>query len=228
MAKDPAFLFYPGDWLGGTQSFTRAHKGAYMDLLMAQHSEGHMSEVEIHHILGNDDFKEMWPKLKKKFIQDSNGLFFNEKLENEILKRKKFTESRKKNLSHMDNHMNARMENGIYNSNNLTNSHEVYNSEEFEIFWNLYDKKVGDKIKLEKKWHSLKPGERTAAMLHIPKYKLSQPDKKYRKNPQTYLNNKSWNDEIIENGTHIQTANTDHSNAKQGTSKARIEAARNF
>ncbi|MHA2039809.1 MAG: hypothetical protein ACW98X_25615, partial [Promethearchaeota archaeon] len=42
MAKDPAFLFYPGDWLGGTMLFSRAHKGAYMDLLMAQFNNGHM------------------------------------------------------------------------------------------------------------------------------------------------------------------------------------------
>ena len=35
-------------------------------------------------------------------------------------------------------------------------------------------------------------------MEHIPKYKQAQPDKKFRKNPETFLNNKSWNDEIIE------------------------------
>ena len=34
-------------------------------------------------------------------------------------------------------------------------------------------------------------------MNHLPLYKKSQPNKKYRKDPGTYLNNKSWNDEII-------------------------------
>ena len=34
-------------------------------------------------------------------------------------------------------------------------------------------------------------------MNHLPLYKKSQPNKKYRKDPATYLNNKSWNDEII-------------------------------
>ena len=33
--------------------------------------------------------------------------------------------------------------------------------------------------------------------IHVPKYVLSTPDKKYRKAPTTYLNNKSFNDEII-------------------------------
>lgn len=71
----------------------------------------------------------------------------------------------------------------------------------FDIFWNLYDKKVGDKDKLKKKWESLNDDERQKAISHIPKYKESQPDKKFRKDPSTYLNNKSFNDEIISQST---------------------------
>jgi hypothetical protein len=67
----------------------------------------------------------------------------------------------------------------------------------FDSFWDLYDKKVGDKEKLKLKWEKLTDDERLKAMEHIPKYKNSQPDKKFRKDPQTYLNNKSFNDEII-------------------------------
>jgi len=99
MAKDPAFLFYPGDWMGGTATFTRSHKGAYMDLLMAQFNYGHMSLQDIKNIL-NADFEEMWEsKLKFKFILDENGLYYNERLEFEKEKRRKFTESRGKNLN---------------------------------------------------------------------------------------------------------------------------------
>lgn len=36
MAKDPAFLFYPGDWLGGTMGMSLTQKGAYFHLLMVQ------------------------------------------------------------------------------------------------------------------------------------------------------------------------------------------------
>ncbi len=72
----------------------------------------------------------------------------------------------------------------------------------FEKFWDDYDKKVGSIEKLTKKWDKLKPKDRLAIKEHIPKYKLAQPKKQYRKNPETYLNNQSWNDEIIigENG----------------------------
>jgi hypothetical protein len=34
-------------------------------------------------------------------------------------------------------------------------------------------------------------------MAYIPRYKLHQPDKQYRKNPATFLYQRSWEDEII-------------------------------
>ena len=34
MSKDPAFLFYPNDYLGGTMGMTFEMKGAYIDLLI--------------------------------------------------------------------------------------------------------------------------------------------------------------------------------------------------
>lgn len=67
----------------------------------------------------------------------------------------------------------------------------------FEEFWNFYDKKVGDKTKIKKKWEKLKDSDRIEIINYIPKYKLSEPNKKFRKNPDTFFNNKSWNDEII-------------------------------
>lgn len=67
----------------------------------------------------------------------------------------------------------------------------------FEEFWNLYDKKTGEKKKLTKKWLALTDEEREAIMNYIPKYIACQPDKQFRKNPETFLNNKSWNDELI-------------------------------
>lgn len=67
----------------------------------------------------------------------------------------------------------------------------------FDEFWNLYDKKVGKKDALIKKWLKLSDLERELAMRYIPEYKKCQPDKKFRKNPETFLNQKSWNDELI-------------------------------
>ena len=67
----------------------------------------------------------------------------------------------------------------------------------FGDFWNLYEKKRGNAAKLEAKWNRLKDDERQAIMDYIPKYKQAQPDKQYRKDPATFLNNRAWEDEII-------------------------------
>jgi len=71
----------------------------------------------------------------------------------------------------------------------------------FNDFWLLYDKKVGERKKLEKKWISLTNQDRIDIINHIPLYKSAQPEKKFRKDPQTFLNNKSWLDEIIPSKT---------------------------
>lgn len=68
---------------------------------------------------------------------------------------------------------------------------------DFDSFWSAYDKKVGDKEKLKKKWQALTDSEREAVMNYIPNYILARPDKQFRKDPATFLNNKSWNDEIV-------------------------------
>ena len=67
----------------------------------------------------------------------------------------------------------------------------------FDVFWDLYDKKVGDKERLKKKWDNLSLNIQNQILDYIPKYIESQPDKKYRKNPETFFNQKSWEDEII-------------------------------
>lgn len=66
----------------------------------------------------------------------------------------------------------------------------------FNIFWNLYEKKVG-RPKCEKLWSKLTLKEREECIAYIPLYKQAQPEKQYRKNPETFLRNKSWNDELI-------------------------------
>lgn len=74
---------------------------------------------------------------------------------------------------------------------------EVKDEYTFDRAWNLYEKKVGCKSKLEKKWNSMSKKDRKAAIEYIPLYVLSQPDKQYRKNFLTFLNQRGWEDELI-------------------------------
>lgn len=66
----------------------------------------------------------------------------------------------------------------------------------FLIFWELYDKKTSYG-KCLTKWKNLTNKDRNLILQNVEEYVKSTPNKLYRKNPETYLNNKSWNDEII-------------------------------
>ena len=92
----------------------------------------------------------------------------------------------------------------------------------FDNIWNLYDKKVGCKDKLRKKWNSMSKADRKAATEYVPLYVIATEDKKYRKNFQTFLNQRGWEDEII--GTPQQpTANEHPSEISQLIAKTKVE-----
>lgn len=65
----------------------------------------------------------------------------------------------------------------------------------FEKFWGLYDKKQ-DREKCYKIFSKLAKTEIEKIFEKLPLYISSTPDKQYRKNPQTWLNGKCWNDEV--------------------------------
>ena len=75
---------------------------------------------------------------------------------------------------------------------------ELQEDENFQRFWNLYNKKTG-KITCLKKWSKLTAQEQNAIIDHLPKYVNATPNTKYRKNPLTYLNNRTWEDEELPN-----------------------------
>ena len=66
----------------------------------------------------------------------------------------------------------------------------------FDEWWDKYDKKI-NKDKAISKWNILTIEEKQLALKIVESYVDSTPDKTFRKDPTTYLNNKSFNDEII-------------------------------
>ena len=116
MSKDPAFLFYPNDWLGETMGMTFEQKGAYLELLMLQFNRGHMPLPLIHQVVG-----ELWEAVKEHFEADEEGRYYNLRLEEEVQRRRTYCASRRKNMQgsqtgevhmpgHMTTHMHAHME----------------------------------------------------------------------------------------------------------------------
>jgi uncharacterized protein YdaU (DUF1376 family) len=143
MSKDPAFLFYPNDFMGGTMGMSFEEKGAYIELLVLQFNRGHMTTDMVGRTVG-----QLWGQLKDKFTVDDQGLFYNERLDLEMNKRKTFIDSRKNNLSgknqyskeeevngHMDGQVTSLTEDVNRNVNKIDN---VIN-EEVE---NLYNEVV--------------------------------------------------------------------------------------
>lgn len=100
MSNDPAFLFYTGDFTTGTQFFSDEQVGIYIRLLMAQHQHGHLSDKQVKMICKSHDEDVML-----KFEKDSEGKFFNKRLEDEIFKRKSYSKSRSENKKGKTKHM---------------------------------------------------------------------------------------------------------------------------
>lgn len=65
----------------------------------------------------------------------------------------------------------------------------------FDMFWNLYDKKV-DFARCEKAFLNLTLEQMGKAVKSVKNYVESTPDKKYRKNPLTWINNRGWESEV--------------------------------
>lgn len=92
MAKDPAFLFYSDRFISGVQTMSFEDRGKYITLLALMHQQGRLDEETICFLVGSVSLK-----LKRKFKIDESGLWFNETLESEVEKRKKYCESRSDN-----------------------------------------------------------------------------------------------------------------------------------
>ena len=84
MVKDPAILFYTGDFLNGCTCLTMEERGQYITILCLQHQLGHLSEKTIRLSLGSVSVDVL-----KKLQKDSDGNYFNDRMEQEMTKRVK-------------------------------------------------------------------------------------------------------------------------------------------
>lgn len=88
-------------------------------------------------------------------------------------------------------------DNNKNDKNNKNNKEEI--NIPFSAFWDLYNKKVGDKKRCEKKWNSLTNEVHQKIISTIPAFISSIRDKQFQPFPETYLNQQRWNDEIKTN-----------------------------
>ena len=75
---------------------------------------------------------------------------------------------------------------------------KVKEDNKFDIFWNLYNKKSSNRKMCQRKWSKLNETKRELIMNHLVSYVKSTPDKEFRKNAETYLNQEHWLNEILQ------------------------------
>jgi hypothetical protein len=148
--KDPAFLFYSGDFIAGVSEMTMEERGQYITLLCFQHGKGHLSMEFINRVVPN-----LSQYVLSKFVKDNQGLFYNERLDYEAQKRKKYSESRSNNrkgktkdTTIISKSYDIHMENENRNINDISNDSSVSSNSDSNSI-------IGEKI--EKKSKRIKP-----------------------------------------------------------------------
>ena len=94
--KDPAFLFYPGDYLSMTMGMSRIERDCFTQLWLLQFNCWSFTEDQAKNEL-NEDYEEVWPVIRDKF-KEENGKYYNEYLRDKIIKRMNYCRSRKQNI----------------------------------------------------------------------------------------------------------------------------------
>ena len=102
------------------------------------------------------------------------------------------------------------------NDNNEENDNNEKKKQMFEVFWNLYDKKV-DRKKSLAIWNKLSEDEMNAIIKAVPTYVQNTPDIQYRKLPTTYLNGRNWEDEIK---SYNKNSRTSHVHIEKKTTES--------
>ena len=92
MGRDPAVLFYTSDFLTGTMTWDNEQVGMFIRLLCLQHQKGRLSEKDMLKICSTRD-----DEVFGKFAQDPDGFYINKRMEDETLRRQRYSESRSNN-----------------------------------------------------------------------------------------------------------------------------------
>jgi len=164
------------------------------------------TEVLKHQLKVGKRLNKCWSFMEEiELISSNNGETFNKQLLNFSEKYQIKKEKNAKRISEWREKQDVKE--NVTRSESVRNTPKVKESKvnrskvniEFDIFWNLYDKKKGDKDSCKRKWDKLKEDEQQKIIDIIPEWKKQFSDIQYQPFPSTFLNQKRWNDELIIN-----------------------------
>ena len=161
MAKDPAVLFYTSDFLSGTFTMTDEQVGKYMRLLCIQHQKGMLTAQDMQSICKAYD-----EQVYSKFVKDGE-FFYNVRMKNESDRRKKFSESRRKNAESTKNQTNNKPKNKKAYAKHMETETETVN----ETITDTGTEKKSEKIELVFPYNSAEFMQLWSVMASGPKWK---------------------------------------------------------
>ncbi len=141
--KNPAVLFYTGDFMTGTLFLNNEEVGAYIRILCMQHQKGHLTEEEMFQICKK---KEIFSSIILHFKKDKKGLYFNKRMELEIEKRQKYSESRAKNRSKTKKDMKNICNSYEKHMENENEDENINNNINIKYILDLYTKTINNNI----------------------------------------------------------------------------------
>lgn len=146
-SKDPAFLFYSSDFLIDTLLWGDIDVGRWIKLMCYLHQKGHLLYEQVLDII-KDENSIIFSKLKI----DEKGLYYNERLDFEIAKRKAYSDSRRRNRKNISKTYVEHMVNEIVIENiNIYISNNNYSNELKDMIISWLDYKVERKESYKEK-----------------------------------------------------------------------------
>jgi hypothetical protein len=213
MAKElPYFKFEPNQWENGNiQMLSREDKGLFIDLCSVYWSRlGDVpSKLAIQKLCAGNATA-LNSLCEEKIIELIDGNIFIKFLSEQLNefedvskqnsknalegweKRRKLKEESERNATAL----NSLCENDAIREDKIKLDKIKEDKISFDIFWNLYNKKVGSKDSCIKKWCKLDLETQTKIIDFIPNFLNSISDKQFVPFPETFLNQKRWNDVI--------------------------------
>jgi len=197
--KDPAVLFYTKDFLVATLGMSMEERGQYITLLCYQHQNGHIKEETIRLLVGSVSVSVL-----DKFKKDTDGMYYNERMDSEIEKRQNFVKTRQENglkggrprnkkPSGKPNGYPNGKPNGKPTENLIGNGNENGNKDEivdefFNKVWDEYPKKKGkSSISKSNKRELYKVGDELLRAVERYRGEVVGRDDKYIKNGDTFF-----------------------------------------
>ena len=212
--KDPAFLFYPADFLVGCADLTMEERGQYITLMCLQHQKGRLNKRTIDLSIPN-----ISSYVLDKFDIDDNGLYYNKRLDFEINKRAEYSKSRSENVKkrwEKEKSINTYVSENEYICNTKADTQPIHSENEnineninkikddkvidlFNILWEIYPRKVNKQYALQC-FKKLSPDadltETIKKAIEKAKRWKQWEDDKYIPHFSTYLNQRRWEDVI--------------------------------